>query len=387
MFVGCATSDASEDALPPGAEGTLPPEALVDAGQPTDASAPDREAERPLVCGDAGFCETKLPRSNVGEPLSLRSVWAVAESDVWSVSADGLVLHYDGMSWSVVYHGYHPLYAVWATATDAWAAGEHGLLLHSHEGGTWTPIATSHTETYRAIAGTSSEDIWFGHDSGADHFDGTTLTSHPYGVPNFLLTSMAARAGFGAYAVGYVKGAPPSNRAFPVPHVPYIFDLKPEGISNFNPALQNSTSFVPLATVVTDAPEEERRIFLAGYWDGGWHLDYSYATFGNSIPVIQNTMVVVGLEFSGVQDNRYIEDPSRPPPTPPLFPTWGKNWNDIRIALGVGSYVYWDGAAFTLQSLDNMGNSFVPRTLFSVHENATNRWLVGDGFALKGPAL
>ena len=104
----CATASDTDDALSPGVEqtrdedGGAPVEepaaeaGAADAGQADGDSGP----ERALACGDAGFCETRLPASQLGAPPSLRAVWSAGPNDVWSVSADGAVLHYDGTRWS-----------------------------------------------------------------------------------------------------------------------------------------------------------------------------------------------------------------------------------------------------------------------------------------------
>ena len=69
-IAACSASGAAVDDSKTGPEpdekerdGGAPP--IVDAGADRDASSIDLDAERPLTCGDAGFCETKLPKSEL----------------------------------------------------------------------------------------------------------------------------------------------------------------------------------------------------------------------------------------------------------------------------------------------------------------------------------
>jgi len=367
-LAACATSAAHSDG--PSETAGDDGGALADEGGASDAGGPDAapDGERPLVCGKTGFCETKLPSSDVGEPLSLRSVWLVSSTDVWSVSAEGFVLHWDGTTWTTAYRAAHALSAVWASATDVWVAGERGLLLHLPTGGTWTRIETSHVEDIGGIHASSAKDIWFGHDSGVDHFDGTTLTSYTLPVSGLKFRSVFGRSGFGAYAA-YVECADCETSA----STAFVFELLPGQITEVNPSLRK-WGLSPIAGVVTEDADDDRRILLVGYsrmfdfvpWE------YKYAFMGKGS---------VGFGYSNITDMTFEEGtiPSRP------IPSWVNGGNDIRVQIAIGVSLRWDGTDFVRTPSIDMGHDFVPRTLFAVHGDETETWLVGDGFALKGP--
>jgi hypothetical protein len=69
--------------------------------------------------------------------VMLKSVWGSGSKDVWAVGdgrflSDGVLLHYDGTSWTWLSSGTtNPLYGVWGTsAGDVWAVGSGGTILH-----------------------------------------------------------------------------------------------------------------------------------------------------------------------------------------------------------------------------------------------------------------
>lgn len=370
--------EPAEDAFDPREDAAAP---IADSGASEDAApSVDGDAERPLVCGDAGFCETRLPKSDHGEPLSLRRVWVVGSKDVWSLTLEGHVLHYDGTAWTIAYRANHELYAVWATPTSVWVGGEAGLLLHRDAAGAWSRVETGHLAPIRGIYGTGDSDVWFTSQGGVDHFDGTKLKNYPIDVPGLEVTAVFGRQGFGTYAAGYVKGAIP-NGGISFADQPYIFALSTTTISVFNTALSEQRDFAPLSGFVSDAPDDSRRVFLFGYQRvrldlGNGMLDgrmVKVAFVGGGGPAAVNTL------FN-------VEVPAR------LKTDWGlpilmDRWNEIRFLPNIGGIVRWDGASpfsgFTKESLA-MGYALPSMTIFGAHRHASDVWVVGDGFALKG---
>ncbi len=386
-IAACSASGAGE---PPSSHSATDEDAGVldlDAGPLEDAAPPplDLDAERPLVCGDAGFCETRLPRSDLGVPLSVRGVWAVGPSDVWSVTAEGFVLHYDGTSWKTEYRANHVLDAVWATPTSVWVGGEAGLLFHRSSTGQWSREEPGHVARIRAIYGTNDSDVWFTRDAGSiDHFDGATLTNHPTNIPGLRITSVFGREGFGTYAAGHVPGG--AAEAGVVPDRPYVFELSDAGITVLSTSLTETTGFVPVSGFVTNSTMDDRRIFMAGYehrlvTSGGVVHDqfhFAHCLFGAASPIEIVKPAVPGVlapaSGGGV-------------PTPVAemrFPGLNYKATDIRLALHMWQVARWDGRGLAFASLA-MGHSMPPATIFGAHAGATESWIVGDGFALKGP--
>jgi len=366
----CATSgdhlDSDRHAPVPGEDAG--PNA--DAGRVDDgASAPDVDAARPLACGATGFCETALPRSDRGLPLSLRNVWVVDRDDVWSVTVEGFVLHYDGTSWSTAYRTNHELYSVWATATDVWAGGEGGLLFHRGADGKWARVETNHGDPIRSIQGTSTGDVWFmSREGSVDHFDGSGLENHPIDLSGFRVTTVFGRSGYGTYAAGYVKGADS-----PLDHEPHLFALEPTGITERTPSLSAEKGFVPTSGAVTDAPDDGPRILIVGYDDDDAQAWLSYCALG-----------AAGVVRSRIGYSR-IDKLSAPSWSMDRPPIWSHHWDDVVVPYGIGMIYRWDGIEFARTSLD-MGPSFVPRPIFGMHGDSTTVWIVGDGFALNRSA-
>jgi hypothetical protein len=371
-LVACAASgqDDERDLAPDDTQG--------DGGPPLASADPvgdgggqiDLDAERPLSCSDAGLCETRLPVSRLGLPFSLRGVWVVASNDVWSISADGYILHYDGASWSTSYVCDHALHAVWATATSVWAAGESGLLLHRTSDGTWSAVESGHTSSIKAIAGTGDSDVWFtSHDGTVDHFDGSALTNHPLDVPGLTTTTVFGRAGLGVLAAGYVKETPDSSTE--PQYRSYVFELTPAGPTSITPGFGDEKMFIPTSGAVTDAPNAAQRVFLAGSTEVGGYLVPAYAIRGAdgwSIHLID--------VYSAQADSERRRLP---------VPIIAYGWNDIYMPIGFALSVWFDGAIWHGAAMPSMGKRFAPGLIFGTHGDESNMWIVGDGFALKGP--
>ncbi len=394
-LVACATASDTENGSEPGPEQTRD----EDGGVRVEEPAPDAEAadalpsdaapgrERALACGDAGYCETRLPMSQLGTPPSLRAVWSAGPNNVWSVSAEGSVLHYDGTAWTESHRAHYELRTVWATASEVWVGGEGGLLLHRNANGQWGRLETGHTDTIVSIYGTSGNDVWFTSRAGfIDHFDGSSVTTFPLGVPGLQLTTVFGRAGVGTYAAGWVAGARPPSRVGVVTHVPYLFELAPGNVAIFNAAFSEKAGFVPASGIVTDAPEPNQRVFVLGYVERDFlkagttpatDYDAKGALLGADGPanLVDATRLSTGGSFT--VSSIYF---------PPFLSVWGPSWNDLRMPFGFGGLLRWNGVDFKGGSF-GMGYDHVPALARSVHGDSSNMWVVGDGFALKGSAL
>jgi len=67
-------------------------------------------------------------------------------------------------------------------------------------------------------------------------------------------------------------------------------------------------------------------------------------------------------------------------------PIWARAWDDIYVPTHVGGIYRWTGTELVGTSL-KMGYGFVPRPTLGIHGSSNEAWLVGDGYALKGPTL
>jgi len=93
---------------------------------------------------------------------ALHGVWGAAADDVWAVGAQGVVVHFDGETWT-----YAPtaderrrtLWAVWGRAADdVWAVGSEGVVLH-WDGDAWTLQPANSVATLFGVWGLGA-DVW-----------------------------------------------------------------------------------------------------------------------------------------------------------------------------------------------------------------------------------
>ena len=119
---------------------------------------------------------------------TLRDVWSAGPSRAVAVGARATILHFDGINW--LQHFIEPveipdsdpwiidvpLHAVWGTAADdIWAAGGSGVLVH-WDGETWTYTQSmdERRRTLWSLWGRAADDIWaVGAEGAILHYDGT----------------------------------------------------------------------------------------------------------------------------------------------------------------------------------------------------------------------
>ncbi|MDY7018536.1 MAG: hypothetical protein SU899_00440, partial [Chloroflexota bacterium] len=78
--------------------------------------------------------QNPLPQGNL-----LRDIWGTSSTDVFAVGGGGVILHYDGISWTLMNSGTtYDLYGVWGNSSnDVFAVGDTGTILH-YDGTSWT---------------------------------------------------------------------------------------------------------------------------------------------------------------------------------------------------------------------------------------------------------
>jgi len=115
-------------------------------------------------------------------------VSAIGADDVWATVEEGLLLHYDGVSWKLhASHGANRLDAVHATgASQAWAVGD---VLLSWDGADWSLLTEIVTDSDWAVFvgmyGVSDSQIRFLHNDGTLYeWDGSGLDT-VFTVPEY----------------------------------------------------------------------------------------------------------------------------------------------------------------------------------------------------------
>ena len=106
-------------------------------------------------------------------------VWGSSASDVFAVGGGGVILHYNGSTWTQMSSNTgEPLFGVWgSSASDVFTAGSGGIILR-YNGSTWTDVASSNTNTLRGVWRCSSADTFAVGVAGTIlHFVPATITS------------------------------------------------------------------------------------------------------------------------------------------------------------------------------------------------------------------
>jgi len=89
----------------------------------------------------------------------LNAIWGRSRTDIYAVGNNGVILHYDGISWrNQMSSVQNDLYAIWGNETDIYIVGENGLIL-KHEYQTWEPMTSGTTNDLLDIWGITENDI------------------------------------------------------------------------------------------------------------------------------------------------------------------------------------------------------------------------------------
>lgn len=175
------------------------------------------------VCTTPGWCVTPNLPTAVGNK-NLRTIWGANPNNIWVAGEGGLILHYDGSSWSSAaspttdnisalwgnakkgFYGAtaksnllgmqdsqwqilpesgqltsQPLLALWGNDDGVLATGQVGSFLR-HDGSKWTLLPSDsrlRTTTPNALWGSASNDVWaVGAGGLLAHFDGITWAPH-----------------------------------------------------------------------------------------------------------------------------------------------------------------------------------------------------------------
>ena len=119
-------------------------------------------------------------------PERWAGIWATSPSDVFAVSIQGTIRHFNGSSWELQSSGTtNALHAVWGSSpSDVYAAGDR-VLLH-YDGAAWSPAAGSASVLglFRGIWASSPSDVFavsgrcsqVSQEGGTVHYDGSTWT-------------------------------------------------------------------------------------------------------------------------------------------------------------------------------------------------------------------
>ena len=133
----------------------------------------------------------------------LNSVWGSSSSDVFAVGDGGTILQYNGEAWSTVTSGTtNQLNSVWgSSSSDVFAAGVTGTILH-YDGKAWSIMTSGTTNQLNSIWGNSSSDVFAVGDGGIIlRYNGETWSTITSGTMN-QLNSVWGSSSSDVFAVG-----------------------------------------------------------------------------------------------------------------------------------------------------------------------------------------
>jgi hypothetical protein len=153
--------------------------------------------------GDSGvvlrYNGTSWSRMTTGTTVQLNHVWGTSSTNVYAATSTGRLLRYNGTSWSFVTGLNAPgaLWSVWGTSsTNIYAVGDGGIV-YRYNGTSWQRTRLPTREVLYAVWGTSSTNVYVGGGDGALYrFNGTTWT------PEKALNGQSQITGFWGTSTG-----------------------------------------------------------------------------------------------------------------------------------------------------------------------------------------
>lgn len=204
---GIASPDGGN---PPADAGTTPQDGGAppgDGGSPQDAGSAPADGGTDGGPGqvDAGLCSVDgwCPVASPAGNKTVTAVFGLATSEIWVVGLNGLVLRWNGVSWTDrSLQANKEIHAVWAgSPTDVWVAGAAGALFHWY-GPAWQDESQSGQMNFNGVWGVSGGPLFVVGDNGkilTRSPSGVFVTSNP---TTERLNGVDGRSGSNVWAVG-----------------------------------------------------------------------------------------------------------------------------------------------------------------------------------------
>jgi hypothetical protein len=301
------------------------------------------EAEAGPSCTAAWCIVTPSPVPN---SVSASAIYGFAANDIWAVADGGLILHYDGTSWTSSVHGMYDLSNVWGAApNDVWIVGDGGTILH-WDGSTWSPVLSNTNLSLGWVWGSSSSNVWIVGDQGTVlQWTGTAWTKVDAHLPE-----LEVDGGLGAVGDG---GAPVDLGAVWTDAPNDVWIVADDGvIARFD---GTNWTVVPSGTPLS----------LGGIWGTGPNDIWAGGDCMGTAPCTGSTL----LHWDGTA---WTQTPNFPG-TYDLASIWGFGPNDVWVASDYGDLFHYDGTKWsksptpTMLSLSDMWGA-----------DPSHVWVVGD---------
>src|SRR5580658_2464913 len=228
-------SSGGGSAATSGASGSIPSGAVT--GTPSGNSsglAADADAAAPIppTCDPSGWCWS-YPTADedggsgiVGPSVQANDVWGSGPNDVWAVgfqiTQGGLrygIVHWNGLAWSTALTEQADasaavLESIWGSGpNDIWAVGS-GIILH-WDGSTWSVVETGVFGVPYGpakVSGSAPNDVWAVGGTTALHWDGRSWSSVPTGT-SASLSGVWSSGPVDAWAVGGARCCTGTDRS------------------------------------------------------------------------------------------------------------------------------------------------------------------------------
>jgi hypothetical protein len=347
------------------------------------------------------------PVAGIDQPgetaVTLTSLCAVSDTDIWAVGDGGSLVHYDGTGWTAQ-EILPELTATWAVdANEAWAVGEGGTALH-WTGASWAPTATGTTSTLVNVWGTSPTDVWAVTSTGGV----IQWTGSSWGALSVPPPSPVVAVGGISGTDAWVSDGPASGDAG-MPTVGTLSHFSGSAWTSYDVPLIDDGTAVYISAIWANATSDVWAVGyetfpggnpsrgLAVHWDGtAWQSDTPPVQSGVSDPTAfgsvwgsgpGGTVWITGtaLGASGTAAILYFNGQDWSATTlndaTGVGGIWGSDANDVWMWARLDgsanqSVLYWNGTswttAFTLPDTWTYGTTLGGTS-------ATDLWLVGSG--------
>ncbi len=130
-------------------------------------------------------CENRVDGAgcSLGAPqTSLNALWAFGRSNVYAVGDAGVILHFDGSTWSIADVGTSTqMNAIWGPRpNDIFIVGDEATAFH-YDGTAWKQIATDALGSLESVFG-AGDSVWAVGDFYVGRYDGTKFVKVDVGV-------------------------------------------------------------------------------------------------------------------------------------------------------------------------------------------------------------
>lgn len=362
-LTACASAESETPEVDGGPSVDSPPPAAetpLDAAPSADVVEADAPDGAPPVCTEGGWCRTAVPSGRDGGVLNLADVWDHGGGDVWAISEDGLVLHWDGKEWSVAFDAGVALIQLWGTPGGGlWIAGKSGKLLHHAPGtspSTWDVVPIGTTDDLLSVCeGTApsptSRNVWVissaGFTSTSYHWDGATDGD---GAPTWVSSTMTYAQAKTVRCIDHRVWL--AGRSI-IPNEPLI--RVNEGNGWQSPIAPPAESQDPMFYSLWFASESD-------LWLSSERAMFHRTTDDAGAPV-------------------WTSYPIDPAFYAPPMKFWGSSTSDLWVAGRHGRIYHWDGSELLI-SRTSWNGAILENRLSGISGSADDVWVVGDNVAL-----